>query len=363
MNGYKSLTVCLFGFGENEEGGRAWMVRDGLKENSIIITECRTNASGIIAKYRDLYRTWNSIVGKIDAVYVIFMGYYLMPLAWYLAHRRGVPIILDALVSQYDTEVSDRKRISRYHPRAWFLWIVDFISCRMADAIIVDTFEHKKFFAAKFYVRKEKIIVVPIGCRYDIFKPSTENKKEYDDFIIEFHGRFIPLQGIQYILEAAKILQDKNEHVRFEIFGDGQTYDQMRQLKEHLQLTNVIFFGNTPQKEIPRAIARADVCLGIFGTTEKALRVVPHKVYECLSCGKPVITGRSPAALALLHDGGDVCLVEPGNSADLAEKILELKHDDALRIQLGEQARAISLDQFSTPMIVKSLVYWLESRS
>src|SRR6266481_7100119 len=146
------VTVCLFGFVEHEEDGKAWMLRTGLPENGIAITSCRTGAPGLFAKYRDLYRQWNSTTNPVDAVYVLFMGYYLMPLAWYLARRRGVPVILDVLVSQYDTEVNDRKRLSRWNPRAWFLWAVDFLAFFLADALVVDTHAHKQFFAHKFWV-------------------------------------------------------------------------------------------------------------------------------------------------------------------------------------------------------------------
>ena len=94
----------------------------------------------------------------------------------------------------------------------------------------------------------------------------------------------------------------------------------------------------------------------------KPFGVIPHKVYDCLSCGKAVITERSPAALELLHDLEDVCLVEPGSAVDLAEKILKLRNDSKLRRHLGEGARAGSLNNFIPRIIVKDLVDWLKSK-
>ncbi|MFA6279106.1 MAG: glycosyltransferase [Candidatus Paceibacterota bacterium] len=354
------MNVCFFGYDESDEGGRAWAMRTGLVENGIKVKQCKTNVSGFFAKCRDLYRKWRNI-SDVNAIYVTFMGYYLMPLAWYLARRRGIPVILDVLVSQYDTEVVDRKRVSRFSTRAWFLWALDFISCFVADAIVVDTHEHKKFFAEKFLVDEKKIIVLPVGCRSDLFKP-TELEKIKDNFIVEFHGSFIPLQGVEYIMEAAKILQDKNENVRFEITGVGQLYTTITSLAKELNLKNVEFFGRKHITELPSTIARGDICLGIFGTTKKAMRVIPNKVYECMSCGKAVITERSLGALEVLHNREDVCMVEPGNGADIAEKILELKNDSALRARLGERAREISLSEFSPRKVVLPLIEWLDSR-
>ncbi len=356
----RQLAVCFFGYDEQDEGGRAWAVRTGLSENGVEVKRCQTSVEGFFAKYRDLYRKWNSI-SDVNALYVIFMGYYLMPLAWYLARRRGVPVVLDVLVSQYDTEVVDRSKISRFSPYAWFLWALDFISCHLADAIVVDTLAHKKFFVQKFFVDEKKIIVVPVGCRSALFVPLPQREPD-GAFVVEFHGGFSPLQGIEHIVDAAKILQDRNENVRFEIVGAGQLYAAITKKAEKLGLSNIKFLGREPLQELPRSIARGDVCLGIFGTTAKALRVIPNKVYECLSCGKPVITERSPAALETLRDYEEVCMVEPGDGGALAEKILELKRDAALRSRLGEKARAISLGAFSPRMLVQKLVRWLESR-
>ena len=354
-------SVCFFGYDEREEGGRAWAIRTGLAERGVAVKLCQTSVNGFLAKYRDLYRKWRN-VGPVDAVYVIFMGYYLMPLAWYLARRRGIPIILDTLVSQYDTEVMDRRRVSRWSPRAWFLWALDWSSCALADAIVVDTHEHRKFFAERFSVDVRKVIVVPVGCRSDLFVPLPQRKSD-GTFVVEFHGGFSPLQGVEHIIEAAKILQDRNEQIHFEITGTGQLFIPITRLAEELCLANITFLGKKPLQELPRSIARGDICLGIFGTTEKALRVIPNKVYECMSCGKPVITERSPAALEFLHDGKEVSMVEPGDSVALAEKIIELKYDGVLRERLGTCARAASLDTFSPHAVVKELIGWLESRA
>ncbi len=355
-------TICVFGFDEFNEGGRTWAIRTGLAESGTTVKSCRTDVKGFFAKWRDLYQKWRGIEGDIHAVYVVFMGSYLMPLAWYLARRRGSLIILDMLISQYDTEVGDRKRLSHFSPRAWFLWFVDFFSCLLADAIVVDTAAHKIFFATHFFVAPEKIIVAPIGCRSDLFTSASVEKEIGDELIVEFHGTFIPLQGIEYIVEAAKILQDRDEKVRFMLVGTGQTFAETERRVKELHLTNVNLVGRKSPKDIPRYVAEGDICLGIFGATDKALRVIPNKVYECLSAGRPTITERSPAALEVLHDREEVCMVEPADPRDIAEKILELKNDPVLRAHLGKRARAVSLERFSPRAIARPLIDWLVSR-
>jgi len=193
-----------------------------------------------------------------------------------------------------------------------------------------------------------------------LFIPRIKPDEPDGNFIVEFHGGFTPLQGIEHIIDSAKILQDKNENIKFLITGSGQTFDDITEMSRNLGLSNVEFVGKKPLSDLPSYIMRGDVCLGIFGNTAKALRVIPHKVYECMSCGKPVITERSPAVLEQLRDREDVLMTEPGNGAGIAEKILALKRDKELRLRLGEHAREISLEKFSPRAVVKNLIDWLE---
>ena len=79
---------------------------------------------------------------------------------------------------------------------------------------------------------------------------------------------------------------------------------------------------------VPRAkdggewMKRADVCLGIFGTSGKAASVIPNKVFQIVASGRPLVTRDSPAIRELLAYGPPcVNLVTPGNALALADAI------------------------------------------
>ena len=80
--------------------------------------------------------------------------------------------------------------------------------------------------------------------------------------------------------------------------------------------------------------------LGIFGTGDKAARVIPNKVFQALACACPVITGDTPAARELLTDGADALLVPPGDARALAGAVRRLASDDGLAGQLAAAGRA-----------------------
>ncbi|MFQ5540401.1 MAG: glycosyltransferase, partial [Candidatus Binatia bacterium] len=96
-----------------------------------------------------------------------------------------------------------------------------------------------------------------------------------------------------------------------------------------------------------------DVCLGLFGTSQKAMRVIPGKAFLALAMGKPLITGDSPAARELLEDGKTAVFCELGSPRALADAIVALKRDPDLGKRIGEEGRRVFASR-CTPRILGS---------
>lgn len=155
------------------------------------------------------------------------------------------------------------------------------------------------------------------------------------NFLILFWGNFIPLQGIQYIVLAAKKIE-KYPDIKFQIIGGGQTEDKIHRFYSSLNIKNVEFLGKRDSRELPSMIKKADICLGIFGDTDKAARVIPNKIYEAIAMAKPVITADTSAIRELFTDKENILLCRRADSEDLAEKISELKNDSFLRGKIAK---------------------------
>ncbi len=169
-------------------------------------------------------------------------------------------------------------------------------------------------------------------------------------FLIIFHGKFIPLQGISYIVKAAKILEQHKE-IQFQIIGKGQDWEKVTTLAAELNVTNIDFLGRVTYKDLPSYISKADLCLGIFGDTTKTLRVIPNKVYEYISMKKPVISGNTPAIKELFEDRKNILLCNVADEKDIADKILILKEDDNLRNKIANEGYEL-FKQNATPKII-----------
>ena len=292
------------------------------------IVECLTTKKGYFQKNRDLYLQYkklSTLNSQLSTILVNFPGYYLMPLAWILTKHPRKQLIFDAFISISDTLVSDRKLISWLNPLAWVYYGADVLSTHLADEVLIDTKAHKQFFMKRFFLKSKRIRVVPVGTLTDLFYPGPkEDKLSAEKFNVLFIGSYIPLQGIEHILGAAKILSNQPD-IHFTLIGNGQTYKKMTALATELDVQNVTFLDTKPLEELPHYVRSCDVALGIFGTSDKAHRVIPHKVYDAVGCGVPVITAKNLAIEEQFTDGKEVLLCEAGNAKSIAEAILHCK--------------------------------------
>jgi len=319
--------VLFFGiFDKNYPRNR--IISLGLRENGWQVTNCKVDPKiGGLRKYWRLYQEYKKLEDKkFDLVLVAFPGHTVVWLARILFGRK---LIFDAHISLYDSNVFDRKIYPKFSFGAIKDWFLDWSSCSLAQKVLLDTYEHVSYFVDEFHISRSKFIRVLVGADNTVFYPRKKQINTKGEFTVHFHGTFIPLQGISYIVEAANELRDKT-NIKFVIVGaGGELFEQTKAKVSELKLNNIIFTGRVPYKEVPSYIAKSNVCLGIFGNTPKARRVIPNKAYECVAMGIPTITAETAAIKELFTNKKDMLFCEIANGKDLAQKILFLKNNPA----------------------------------
>ncbi|MFH1744862.1 MAG: glycosyltransferase [bacterium] len=345
------MKICYFG-NYLPDYIRNRVIIKGLKENKVDLIECHTKEIGL-KKYFDLLKMHKDISGKYD---LMIIGSHdasrlLVALAKFLTKK---PIVWDAHYSIYDSWVYDRKLISPKSFKAKYYWFLDWLGCTSADKILLDTDEHIQYFVDTFKIKKEKFIRVLVGADDKMFFPKAGNNTG-GKFIIEFHGKYIPLQGIEYIIEAAKILEKDNDII-FNIIGKGQTYAKIMELSRDLDVRNINFIDRVPYEEIPDYISQASVCFGIFGNTKKTLRVIPNKIYESMAMAKAIITADTPAIKELFVNRENILFCKVADGKSLAEKILELKNNQELRDKIAKGAYKLFKERCTPRLLAAELL-------
>lgn len=258
-----------------------------------------------------------------DIVFVGYMGHIDVLVIWFFAYMRGVPICWDVFLSLYDTIVIDRKVVSKKSIVAVLLYCVEWLASRAASQIILDTQSNATYFEALYHLPHNSVHHVFVGAEQDKFRGKSLSLRKGEKFTVLFYGQFIPLHGIDTIVHAAKIIEDSGKNVHWILIGEGQESMRIDELIKNIDLQSIKRVPWVPYEQLINCINSADVCLGIFGDSGKAMRVIPNKVYQILSAGKPLITANTPAIRELLDDGPMVRLVEPGNPEVLAAAVID----------------------------------------
>lgn len=270
--------------------------------------------------------------------------------------RHGVPLVFDPLISAYDKQVWERFKLKDGSRAAERLLVWERKLFAKADRVIADTPCHAAFFAETLRVPKEKIRVVYVGADETLFRPAPERVPGAPVDVL-FYGSFIPLHGANTIIEAARIYQ--GPPVRWSLLGDGPAKPSCQKAAEGLP--NVFFEDRIPYAQLPARIHRADILLGVFGTTQKAGRVIPNKVFQALAAGRPVITRASDAYPGEGGASGALAFVPPGDPRALASSVSEwASRSEALSVR-NAAARALYDRHFSTVIIRRQLEQSLPS--
>lgn len=342
-NNKKKIIVCYFGT-YTPEYSRNRILISGLKKNGVEVIECQTVCTGFF-KYIDLAIKHWKVRNSYDVLIVGFQGIQAVILAKLITRKT---IIFDAFASIYDSMILDRQNFKPKSFVAKYFWWLDKISMSLADVILFDTNENIDFAVKEFRIKKNKFKRIFVGASTDIFYP-VEKKERDKNFKVLFYGSFLPLHGIEYIVRAAKLLE-KEADVVFEIVGWGQEREKIVTLFNSLGTNNVFFAGGVDRELLRGKIVEADVCLGIFGNTDKAKRVIPNKVYECLAVGKPIITADTPAIRELFEDG-DLIFASSADHTSLAKAIMSLKNNIELAKSVAQKGHQKFLN-FATPNIL-----------
>jgi glycosyltransferase involved in cell wall biosynthesis len=292
-----------------------------------------------------LAATWIRLIARsrrcrgVDLVVVGYMGHFDVHLARLLWPR--TPVALDHLVSARDTAL-DRRVSSRR--LLWLLERLDRAAVKAAHFPCVDTAEHRERVSAP---ARSRAVVVPVGAPSAWFYPPVRHASERVRVV--FFGSFTPLQGSPVIGEALRLLAD-DERFAFTIVGRGQDYEATRAVAG---AANVEWIDWVEPEYLPYLVACHDVCLGIFGTGPKALRVVPNKVFQGAAAGTAIVTSDTPPQRQQLGD--TAAYVPAGDGGALAAELRKLADDREQLWELRVAAFTRANERFHPAAVIEAL--------
>jgi glycosyltransferase involved in cell wall biosynthesis len=261
--------------------------------------------------------------------------------AWFVALIRRKPFLLEVrdLWPEFGVSMGVLK-----NPIVIALarWLEKFLYNR-ATHILVNSPAYKEYMINK-HVPENKITYIPYGTDIEMFNPQIDGssiRKELnleDKFVILYAGALGQSNDIDTILRAAKRLNE-NEKIRFVLFGDGKERERLLNEANKMNLSNVIFAGVRPKKEMPQVIASADVCLAILQDVPMFRTTYPNKVFDYMAAGRATVLVIDGITRDLIESSYGGVFVQPNDDDALANTILDLSNNAEIVKQMGLNAR------------------------
>ena len=280
---------------------------------------------------------------RYDVVQVHTMPDYLVAAAL-VPKLRGAKVILDVhdLVPELFATKFDVPESARVIGLTRF---VERRSVGVADRALAVTESHLDALVAHGNPR-EKFTVVMNTPVPELFQPLP-TPRPVDPFTLVYHGTVASRHGLETAVRAMALVREKTDGVRLEVAGDGDGLEEITSLVGRLGLEDIVSVtpGRRPVSELRPMFERASA--GIVPMVNDAFtrHALPVKLLEFIALGLPVISSRTDT-VRLYFDDSMIAFFEPGDAAELAERILELKSDPGRAARMSAAAATV-LEQHS----------------
>lgn len=271
-------------------------------------------------------------------------------------------ILSDFYISFYDTFVLDRKQYEIGSRSANRLLKFDKnIIDKSSKVLFLNNTEANRYLKltnSLFDIKKHSIVPLVIEehtkCNLDYFY----NKR--DILNICWWGSYIPLHGLEKIIDACNCLKKKNKtDFHFYLFGTSSTeaVAYINQINS-LDLYDVITIDNSATfsngKLVQFLEKNCDLVLGNFGDSEKSKNVIVNKIIDGVAMKAPILTRESKASYEFFDN--NILFYCNNTPEEISNKIIEISHlsQEDINPRL-EAAYKIFSENFSTKAYNKKL--------
>lgn len=267
----------------------------------------------------------------------------------YAALQTNIPYLITA----HGTDIKGYKKDKRYRQIA-------LKGAAGAEKIITISDQVNQDVKKYYFIEDNKLIKILNGVDDRLFKPLEidrlkliqkylPNIKENPKQLITFVGKLTDFKGIDLLIKAAQKYEKEFPGIMTLIIGHGELLKDLKKQAENLNLKNLHFLGNLPQKELPAFYSSAD------------LSIVPSRIepfglvaVEALACGTPVIASKAGGLPDFINQEVGR-LFRMNDADDLAKKIiLALQNND--KEKKGKTAAKYALDKFSWARVINEVL-------
>lgn len=242
-------------------------------------------------------------------------------------------------------DINPELYIAKYKKQDVFyklMLLLEKLTFKCADISLATNKSYREIAIQRGGMDPEKVFVVRSGPNLDRLRlqDSSDELKEGKKHLVGYVGVIGQQEGLDYILEAARYIRShkKRDDILFAVIGDGPNLEAIKKRCSDLDLNGTFkFLGRVPDDVMLKYLNTADICVNPDEYNAMNDKSTMNKIMEYMALGKPIVQfdlkeGRYSAQEASLY-------AKNNDPIDMAEKILYLLEDEALRKKMGEYGR------------------------
>jgi glycosyltransferase involved in cell wall biosynthesis len=190
------------------------------------------------------------------------------------------------------------------------------------------------------YGLKPRALVLSNGIELSKFNPNLDHAQFDREFGLNeenkkilYVGRLMEEKGLDVLLRAYSIVEDKMPDTNLIIVGKGHLQASLEDQASKLGLENVIFTGFVSDSLLKQAYAASD----LFVLPSYA-EIQPLVLLEALAMGLPAIGTNVGGVPEMIIEGQNGYVLEPGDHEGLAERTIRILNDDKLRQEFSRNS-------------------------
>ncbi|MCH7409683.1 glycosyltransferase [Belliella sp. DSM 111904] len=301
-----------------------------------------------------------------DIIYILPMG-NLIGVEKFISKMLRKKVIGEFYISMLDTYVNDRKIVLENSLKASKLLKLDQNLIDVCNQIVFLNSSEREYYLnlIERQTAYDKTLIIPLATNYRLRSKLPYANLKSSTITLCWWGTFLPLHGLDKIIEAAKYLKLANIDFKLYLFGNSteKALPYKNQLI-NLGLESHVFFDyykNFADKSLENfLIDNCDIAFGNFGDSFKAKTVMVNKVVESISMGLPVISQRTSALNEYFTDLENIIFCE-SEALKIAEKVIMLSKERNLLNDIGNAGYLLFEKHFSKEAYLNQIIPLLKT--
>jgi len=241
--------------------------------------------------------------------------------------------------------------------------IFDITTVRASDKIICPNSSLVRYMMSYCFADEQKIHVIPNGVDLKAFDGIecfdgsllSHYNIERENFLL-YMGRLVSPKGVQYLIEAFKIVQRQHPNLKLVIVGRGNHEQQLRKIARNTN--GVLFLGYVHSIRVKKLLYDASLSVVLPSAMDEVSPMVP---LEGMASSKPVIASNVMGNSSMIKHGKNGFLTRPRDPESLAKYINVLCEDRALGKRMGMYGRKLVEKEFTLDKMINETLKTYES--